>query len=159
MQQARNRSSAFLNKDFHRMQSNPSPHYSIGLKDNDIYTWQILIIGPPDTLHEHAIYRAIMTFPVTYPEDPPTFTFKSVMFHPNINLDGAVCISILHKGDDVYGYEERSERWLPVRSPDSVIMSVIALLSEVNCESPANLDAARMYMENRAEYERRVKKL
>lgn len=154
-----NRSSAFLKKDLHRLLIQPSTHYSIGLQDDNLHTWQILIIGPAGTLHENAIYKAVLKFPKTYPDDPPEFTFQSEMFHPNINTNGIVCISILHKGDDVYGYEDRNERWLPVRSPDSIIMSIILLLNDPNCESPANIDAARLYVENRKEYNKIVKKL
>ncbi|KAM0675163.1 ubiquitin-conjugating enzyme E2 G1 [Gurleya vavrai] len=159
MNNDKNRSQAFLKKDFYRLQQSQSPYYSVGLVNNDIYTWRILIIGPPQTLHENAIYKAVMKFPPTYPEDPPEFIFESEIFHPNISVNGSVCISILHKGDDISGYELTSERWLPVRSPDSIIMSVICLLNDANCESPANVDAARLYIENKKEYEKKVKKL
>jgi ubiquitin-protein ligase len=59
--------------------------------------------------------------------------FKTEMFHPNIFTDGSVCISILHApGDDPMNYEDKSERWLPVHTARSVILSVISLLSEPN---------------------------
>ena len=38
-----------------------------------------------------------------------------------------------------YGYESASERWLPVRTPESILISVISMLSSPNDESPANL--------------------
>ena len=45
--------------------------------------------------------------------------------------DGFVCISILHEaGDDKYGYESASERWLPVHTVETIMLSVISMLCE-----------------------------
>ena len=60
-----------------------------------------------------------------------------------VEKDGTVCISILHEpGDDKYGYEPASERWLPIHTVETIIVSVISMLTEPNDESPANVDAA-----------------
>jgi ubiquitin-conjugating enzyme E2 G1 len=57
--------------------------------------------------------------------------------------DGDVCISILHPpGEDKFGYEKASERWLPIHTVETIMVSVISMLSDPNDESPANLDAA-----------------
>jgi ubiquitin-conjugating enzyme E2 G1 len=54
-----------------------------------------------------------------------------------------VCISILHEpGDDKYGYETAAERWLPVHTVETILLSVISMLADPNYESPANVDAA-----------------
>lgn len=100
-----------------------------------------------------------MKFPRTYPDDPPVFSFVSEMFHPNIDTDGKVCISILHSGEDVTGYEKMVDRWMPVRTPESVIMSVIMLLDVPNWDSPANVDASKMYFIDPKGYERQVRRL
>ncbi len=63
--------------------------------------------------------------------------------HPNIDKDGHVCISILHEpGDDRWGYEKPEERWLPVHTVETILLSVISMLADPNSESPANVDAA-----------------
>ena len=39
---------------------------------------------------------------------------------------GEVCISILHPPEeDKYGYESASERWSPVQTPETILLSVI----------------------------------
>ena len=45
-------------------------------------------------------------------------------------------------GDDKYGYEKASERWLPVHTVETILLSVISMLADPNYESPANVDAA-----------------
>jgi ubiquitin-conjugating enzyme E2 G2 len=47
------------------------------------------------------------------------------------------------------GYEHPNERWSPVQSVEKVLLSVISMLAEPNDESPANVDAAKMWRENR----------
>lgn len=60
-----------------------------------------------------------------------------------MHANGEVCISILHEpGEDKYGYEQASERWLPIHSVYSILISVISMLADPNDESPANVDAA-----------------
>ncbi|KPM07020.1 Ubiquitin-conjugating enzyme-like protein 1 [Sarcoptes scabiei] len=69
--------------------------------------------------------------------------FLTEIWHPNIDKNGNVCISILHEpGDDRFGYEKASERWLPVHTVETILISVISMLADPNDESPANVDAA-----------------
>lgn len=64
-----------------------------------------------------------------------------------------MCISILHSpGDDPLGYESSSERWSPVQSVEKILLSVVSMLAEPNDESPANVDASKMWRENRQEF-------
>jgi len=65
------------------------------------------------------------------------------LFVFSVHKDGEVCISILHEpGEDKYGYEDPSERWLPIHTVETIMMSVISMISDPNDESPANVDAA-----------------
>jgi ubiquitin-conjugating enzyme E2 G2 len=78
------------------------------------------------------------------------------VWHPNVYPDGKVCVSILHApGEDRFGYERANERWSPVQSVEKVLLSVVSMLAEPNDESPANVDAAVMWRNDRAAYERK----
>ncbi|KAI9685494.1 MAG: Ubiquitin-conjugating enzyme E2 15 [Bathelium mastoideum] len=73
--------------------------------------------------------------------------------------NGEVCISILHPPEeDQYGYERASERWSPVQSPETILLSVISMLSSPNDESPANVEAARQWREEPKEFKKKVRK-
>lgn len=50
--------------------------------------------------------------------------------------------NILVLGDDQYGYESAAERWLPIHTVETIVLSVISMLSAPNDESAANLEAA-----------------
>lgn len=69
--------------------------------------------------------------------------FYYTMISLLVEKNGDVCISILHEpGDDKWGYEKASERWLPVHTVETILISVISMLADPNDESPANVDAA-----------------
>ncbi|KAH7959646.1 hypothetical protein HPB49_012698 [Dermacentor silvarum] len=92
---------------------------------------------------EGGFFKAHLYFPKEYPLRPPKMKFITEIWHPNIEKNGDVCISILHEpGDDKYGYEKASERWLPVHTVETILISVISMLADPNDESPANVDAA-----------------
>lgn len=66
-----------------------------------------------------------------------------MIYYVSVEKNGDVCISILHEpGDDKWGYEKASERWLPVHTVETILISVISMLADPNDESPANVDAA-----------------
>ncbi|KAJ7079571.1 ubiquitin-conjugating enzyme [Mycena belliarum] len=135
-----------LRRQLTELTKHPVEGFSAGLVDDDnLYEWEILVIGPPDTLYEGGFFKARLTFPTEFPLLPPKMRFITPMWHPNIYPDGVVCVSILHApGDDQYGYEDAGERWMPVHTVESILISVISLLSSdtPNLDSPANLDAA-----------------
>jgi len=51
------------------------------------------------------------------------------------------------------------ERWLPTQSPETILLSVISLLSDPNTSSPANVDSNVEWMRKREDFKKRVKKL
>ena len=85
-------------------------------------------------------------------------SYRVLLF--SVYSDGRVCISILHApGDDPMGYESSAERWSPVQSVEKILLSVVSMLAEPNDESGANVDAAKMWREDRTEFERIAQKL
>jgi ubiquitin-conjugating enzyme E2 G2 len=67
--------------------------------------------------------------------------------------DGTVCISILHPpGEDPNQYELASERWSPVQSVEKILLSVVSMLAEPNDESGANIEASKLWRDNRQKF-------
>ena len=80
----------------------------------------------------------------------------SVLVYP----DGTVCISILHEpGEDQYGYEKPEERWLPVHTVETIMLSVISMLSSPNSDSPANLEAAKEYRDHPDIFKKKIQRI
>jgi len=150
--------SLLLRKQLGELNKNPVEGFSAGLiDDDDIYRWEVMIIGPPDTLFEGGFFKCHLLFPKEYPLKPPELRIITEIWHPNIDKNGKVCISILHEpGDDRYGYEKASERWLPIHTVETILISVISMLADPNDESPANVDAAKEWREAYPEFKKKV---
>jgi ubiquitin-conjugating enzyme E2 G1 len=152
-----------LRRQLMDLKKHPVDAFSVGLVDeSSLLEWEVIIIGPADTLYEGGIFKARLSFPPEYPLLPPKMRFITPMWHPNIYPDGSVCISILHApGDDQWGYEDASERWLPVHTVETILISVISLLNsdQPNLESPANIDAAKQVRDHLDEYKKKVRRL
>ena len=56
-----------------------------------------MIIGPPDTLFEGGYFKCHQHIPREYPLKPPELRILTEIWHPNIDKNGKVCISILHE--------------------------------------------------------------
>eukprot|EP01111_Echinosteliopsis_oligospora_P012264 TRINITY_DN417_c0_g1_i1.p1 TRINITY_DN417_c0_g1~~TRINITY_DN417_c0_g1_i1.p1 ORF type:complete len:167 (-),score=44.86 TRINITY_DN417_c0_g1_i1:52-552(-) len=150
-----------LKKQLKELAKHPVEGFSAGLADDsNIFEWEVVLVGPADTAYEGGLFRAKLIFTTDYPNKPPKMKFETEMWHPNIYTDGTVCISILHDpGEDKYGYEKASERWLPIHTVESILVSVISMLASPNDESPANIDAAKEWRENRASFNKKVARL
>ncbi|KAG9307205.1 hypothetical protein G9A89_017033 [Geosiphon pyriformis] len=143
-----------LLKQFKELSSHPVPGFTVALHDDsNVFEWDVGIIGAPGTVYEGGYFKAALKFPHDYPFNPPTFKFYNDFFHPNVYTDGRLCISILHPpGDDPTSGESAAERWNPTQSVESILVSIVSLLVDPNCSSPANVDAGVLYRKDRESY-------
>lgn len=150
-----------LGRQLKQMQTDKDiPGISCGLVDDNVFEWEVmLMINDECKFYGGGFFRARLTFPPEYPHLPPKMKFETPIFHPNIYKSGEVCISILHPPEeDKYGYESAAERWSPVQTPETILLSVISMLSSPNDESPANVEAAALWREDPKEFKKRVRK-
>ena len=104
-----------------------------------------VIFGPDDTPWEGGTFKLSLTFTEDYPNKAPQVKFITKMFHPNIYADGAICLDILQN------------QWSPIYDISAILTSIQSLLTDPNPQSPANSEASKLYVENKGEYNRRVK--
>lgn len=122
--------------------------------------WDLFISGPEDSLYEGYELHARMTFPSQYPYRPPTFKFISPIFHPNVYDNGKVCISILHTDEDeIIDSDIANSTWTPGLNVRTVCLSIISLINAPNIFSPANVDASKMFRDEKERYDQMVKEL
>mmetsp|Transcript_16974 Transcript_16974/g.36709 ORF Transcript_16974/g.36709 Transcript_16974/m.36709 type:complete len:155 (+) Transcript_16974:135-599(+) len=136
-----------LMRDFKRLQQDPPQGVNGSPNPDNIMTWNAVIFGPEDTPWDGGTFRLTLEFTEDYPNKAPTVKFTSNMFHPNIYADGGICLDILQN------------QWSPIYDVSAILTSIQSLLSDPNPNSPANSEAARLYNENRREYNRRVREV
>eukprot|EP00891_Asterochloris_glomerata_P005004 jgi/Astpho2/5004/Aster-x1271 len=106
-------------------------------KDNLMH-FQITI-KPEDGLAGNFVFDFVIS--TSYPHDAPKVKCKTKVYHPNIDLEGNVCLNILR------------EDWKPVLSINSVIYGLQYLFLDPNPDDPLNKDAAQMMQESPRQFE------
>jgi len=152
--------SKLLQNQFKKIQSEPVEGIAVELSEDNLFEWKVYIEGPVDTDYQNGIFQMLMKFPQDYPMSPPSVSFLSDFWHPNVYADGKVCISILHPpGIDEMSGELPEERWLPTQTVTTILLSIISLLSAPNTSSPANVDASVQWRNDHAGYREKIRGL
>lgn len=112
-------------------------------KVNDLINFNV-VIKPDSGYWEGATYQFVFNVPTHYPHSPPKVECKTKIYHPNIDLQGKVCLNILR------------EDWRPVLDINSVIYGLIYLFYEPNPDDPLNHEAADLFRKDIKSFERLV---
>jgi ubiquitin-conjugating enzyme E2 G1 len=126
---------------------------------DDVLKWKFTLLGPHNTPFEGEVLKGTITFPPNFPNVPPVIQFTSQIYHPNIYTDGKVCMSILHDTREENFYDRPEEKWLPVHTIQSIVLSMLLIIQEPNLESPANLEAAKLMRDDKIQYYRKLRKM
>ncbi|KAK3569468.1 hypothetical protein QTP86_031437, partial [Hemibagrus guttatus] len=116
--------------------------YCAGPKGDNIYEWRSTILGPPGSVYEGGVFFLDITFSSDYPFKPPKVTFRTRIYHCNINSQGVICLDIL------------KDNWSPALTISKVLLSICSLLTDCNPADPLVGSIATQYLTNRAEHDR-----
>lgn len=105
----------------------------------------VCLKGPSNTPYENGIFKIKIVIPDEYPFKPPTFTFVTKIYHPNISLEsgsaGTICIDILKNA------------WSYVLKLSSILLSISVLLENPNPDDPLESEIATQYTTNKKLFE------
>lgn len=104
-----------------------------------------LYINPDDGMYRGGSFKFDFKINTNYPHDPPKVRCTQKIYHPNIDLEGNVCLNILR------------EDWKPVLNLNSVVVGLQYLFLEPNADDPLNKEAAEDLRRNRDQFIRNVK--
>eukprot|EP00127_Corallochytrium_limacisporum_P003712 Clim_evm44s152 gene=Clim_evmTU44s152 len=110
---------------------------------NDLMNF-VLTIKPDEGFYKGGTFTFTFKVSTQYPHEAPKVKCEQKIYHPNIDLEGNVCLNILR------------EDWKPVLSINSVIYGLQYLFLEPNPDDPLNKEAANVLRENRKTFERNV---
>lgn len=130
-------------KNLHEMsKTNKDTIYSVEICDNNILgPHYVCFKGPKDTPYENGIFKLKIVIPDDYPFKPPTITFVTNIYHPNISPSGTICIDILKNS------------WSSALKLSSIILSLSVLLANPNPDDPLVSDIANEYITNKKLFE------
>ncbi len=122
-------------------ESKSMPGCSAGPVDDDLSTWQGIIIGPEGTPYVGGVFKLEIIFPSDYPYKAPKVTFATPIYHCNINRAGNICLDIL------------KDKWSPVLTIGKVLLSICSLLSDPSPDDPLAPEIAEVFKNDRAKHD------
>ncbi|KAI9179073.1 NEDD8-conjugating protein ubc12 [Blastocladiella emersonii ATCC 22665] len=106
---------------------------------NDILNFNV-VVKPDEGFFRGGTYRFTFKVNANYPHEPPKVMCTQKIYHPNIDLDGNICLNILR------------EDWKPVLNLNAVLVGLQYLFLEPNADDPLNKEAANVLLTNRKQF-------
>lgn len=110
---------------------------------DDIMTFQ-LALTPEEGYYKNGTFSFTVSVSDEYPHKPPKVKCNTRVYHPNIDLDGNVCLNILRQD------------WKPVLTLSSILYGLQLLFLEPNPDDPLNKEAAELLKHDTCRFERNV---
>ncbi|XP_043556088.1 ubiquitin-conjugating enzyme E2 U-like isoform X1 [Chiloscyllium plagiosum] len=106
---------------------------------DDLLEWVATVQGLKDSLWEGAVLQVSLKYTEDYNSIPPTVTFNTIPFHPNVDsVTGKPCIDFL----------DNPRKWREDFSLTTILLTIQVMLSNPVLEDAVNVDAAEMLREN-----------
>lgn len=131
-----------IQKELAEITLDPPPNCSAGPKGDNLYEWFSTIFGPNGSVYESGIFYLDISFSSDYPFKPPKVTFKTRIYHCNVNSQGAICLDIL------------KDNWSPALTVSKVLLSICSLLTDCNPHDPLVGSIANQYLTNKEEHDK-----
>ncbi|CAZ83982.1 unnamed protein product [Tuber melanosporum] len=113
---------------------------------DDLTSLQIFLAGPTQTPFESGLFQIHLRIPPTYPAEPPKASFKTKIFHPNVDeRSGDVCVDTLKRD------------WKPTLTLRDVLITIRCLLVYPNPTSSLNEAAGKLLLEDYEGYARHAR--
>jgi len=104
-----------------------------------------LTITPDEGMYIGGAFSFSFAINSSYPHEPPKVKCTQKIYHPNVDLEGNVCLNILR------------EDWKPVLNLNSVMVGLQYLFLEPNADDPLNKEAAEDLRRDRNHFIHNVK--
>ncbi|XP_014313999.2 ubiquitin/ISG15-conjugating enzyme E2 L6 isoform X1 [Myotis lucifugus] len=104
---------------------------------------QVASEKPPYNL---GAFNLRINFPEEYPLRPPTVTFTTKIYHPNVGIDGQVCLPIIS-----------NENWKPHTKTYQVLEALSVLVNNPDLVEPLRLELADLLTLNSEQFHSKAK--
>lgn len=121
--------------------------FHAALVNDNLKEFKVCLEGPADSLYEGGVWKVRVELPDQYPYKSPSIGFETRIFHPNIDeQSGSVCLDVIN------------QTWSPMFTISHIFETFLPqLLNDPNAADPLNGEASTLYLNDRDEYNRRVR--
>ena len=130
-----------IQKEIAEMVKTPPANCSAGPLDDDLFHWQATIMGPSGSPYQGGVFYLNIDIPVDYPFKAPKITFKTKIYHCNVNSNGSICLDIL------------KDAWSPALTISTALLSICSLMDDPNPNDPLMPEIAFLYKTDKTKHD------
>ncbi|MCJ1249376.1 hypothetical protein MMC30_006599 [Trapelia coarctata] len=113
---------------------------------DDLTQLAILLTGPQGTPYADGVWKLHLKIPLDYPKSPPKASFRTKIWHPNVEEStGSVCVDTLKRD------------WSPKLTLRDILITISCLLIHPNPDSALNSAAGQLLQEDFESFARQAK--
>jgi len=112
----------------------------VQVDESNLLVWQGLLV-PDKAPYNKGAFLIDIVFPPEYPFKPPKVSFRTKIYHPNIDEKGQVCLPIV-----------AAENWKPATKTEQVIQSLVNLVNDPEPEHPLRADLAEEFTKDKKKF-------
>ena len=144
--------SRFLTQEVSEIHSCLPSTCSIHFEDVDDLRELTLTVHPDEGYWKGGTFVFHILIPPEYNVKPPVVKCQTKLWHPNITVDGKICLSILRE------HSLDGTGWLPTRTLKDVVWGLNSLFTDLcDFEDPLNTIAAEQHSVDKAAFQRKVR--
>ncbi|KIY51010.1 ubiquitin-conjugating enzyme [Fistulina hepatica ATCC 64428] len=129
-----------IQKELSDLAKNPIPGVSIKPKEDNLFLWSCAMQAASDSPYGGGTFKFVIELPDNYPFKAPTVTFKTKIYHPGINEEGSICVSILR------------DEWKPSVTLSTVLSIIQEKLNHPSSDDPFEPEIAALLKNDRAKF-------
>lgn len=104
--------------------------------------WHALLL-PERSPYNLRAFEVRVSFPEDYPMSPPAVTLTTKIYHPNVGVDGQVCLPIISH-----------QNWKPFTKARQALQALNELVNKPDLAEPLRLELADLLAQNSEEFHR-----
>jgi ubiquitin-conjugating enzyme E2 M len=134
-----------LDTELKRVEETYGGTITVDVSEVNIFN-MVCTISPANGIYKDGKFAFDITFPDSYPFEPPKIKCRTKIFHPNITGEG-VCLNILR------------QEFNPTVHLLDFASGLFFLLMNINPDDPLDKEAAKLYIEDRSKFEQRARQM
>jgi len=126
-------------KEYRDILNSPVQGFSVFVSADNVLSWKVVMSQLPDP-YTGGTWLLTFDFPSDYPFKPPKVRFITPIYHCNVNVNGGICLAVLHS------------EWSPALTAARVMMSIFDLMTDPNPDDALDAVKGQLLRDNKALY-------
>ncbi|KIK59840.1 hypothetical protein GYMLUDRAFT_44311 [Collybiopsis luxurians FD-317 M1] len=129
-----------IQKELRDINNQPVDNLSVEPKEDNIFEWNCSITAESDSPYKGGTFKFTLILPSNFPFKAPSVQFKTKIYHPGINEEGAICVPILR------------DEWKPSVTLATVLSVIQEKLNNPSPDDPFEPDIAALLKNDKSKF-------